>query len=157
MTARVDTQAIREPVEIIVPGTAVPQGSKRVVPTAVGPRAVESNAVRLVPWRAAVAAAAAYAMDGAEALSGPVRVDVVFTFARPLNHYGTGRNADALKASSPLWRAQAPDVDKLLRGVFDSLSGIVFRDDAQVADVRARKLYGAPCARITVYPLKGTP
>lgn len=140
-------------VEITVPGTPVPQGSKRVVPTKQGPRVAEGNAERLRPWRAAVAAAAAYSMDGDDALTGPVRVDVVFTFARPLTHYGTGANEGSLKASAPLFRGQAPDIDKLLRAVFDALTGIVFRDDSQVADVTARKLYGSPCARIVVRPV----
>lgn len=143
------------PIEITIPGTPVPQGSKRVVPTPRGPRAVEGNEYRLLPWRAAVAAGAKYAMGEDEPLAGPVRLDVVFTFGRPHYHFGTGRNAERLKPSAPTFRSQAPDLDKLLRAVFDGLAGIVFRNDAQVADVRATKRYGAPSARITVHPLRG--
>lgn len=145
-------------VEIIVRGTPVAQGSKRVVGVRdANARVIESNAHRLLPWRAAIAAAAAYAMDGGEAIAGPVRVDVDFAFARPQTHFGSGRNAGRLKASAPTFRAAAPDIDKLLRAILDGMTGIVFRDDSQVAIVTASKRYGSPCARITVYPLRGEP
>ncbi|MGB0911057.1 MAG: RusA family crossover junction endodeoxyribonuclease [Nitrospirales bacterium] len=35
-----------------------------------------------------------------------------------------------------------PDIDKLLRCVFDGLSGVIYADDKQVVDVCARKVYG---------------
>lgn len=139
-------------VEIHVPGMPVPQGSKRVVPTKGGPRAIEGNETRLRPWRATIAAGATYAMDGAEPFHGPVRVEVVFAFPRPHNHFGTGKNQGMLKAAAPYYRDQAPDLDKLLRAVFDGLAGICFRNDAQVVSVTAAKVYGSPCARITVMP-----
>lgn len=142
-------------IEILVPGQPVPQGSKRVVPTGAGHRVIAGNESRLLPWRAAVTARAAEVMDGAEALSGPVRIDVLFLFARPLGHFGKGRNADALRPSAPYFRDAKPDLDKLLRAVFDGLSGVVFRDDAQVADVRASKRYGSPSARILVQSIRG--
>ena len=146
------------PVEIIVRGTPVAQGSKRVVGAGAGKaRAIETNAHRLAPWRSTVSAAAVYAMDGADPISGPVHVSVDFTFARPQHHFGSGRNAERLKPSAPTYRANAPDLDKLLRAVFDGLTGIVFRDDAQVAVVTASKRYGSPAARILVHALKGEP
>jgi Holliday junction resolvase RusA-like endonuclease len=36
----------------------------------------------------------------------------------------------------------APDIDKLLRAVLDSLTKIAYDDDAQVIEVRALKVYG---------------
>lgn len=47
-----------------------------------------------------------------------------------------------------------PDIDKLIRSVSDSLTGIVYQDDAQVAAVSAMKLYGSPeRTEIIVRPL----
>ena len=34
-----------------------------------------------------------------------------------------------------------PDTDKLLRGLFDALTGVVWNDDAQVTDVQVSKQY----------------
>jgi len=37
--------------------------------------------------------------------------------------------------------ATRPDIDKLSRAVLDALTGIVFSDDAQVADLQAHKFF----------------
>jgi Holliday junction resolvase RusA-like endonuclease len=42
-----------------------------------------------------------------------------------------------------------PDVDKLMRAVFDALSGVVFEDDAQVVEGSFKKAFGSP-ARMDV-------
>jgi Holliday junction resolvase RusA-like endonuclease len=34
-----------------------------------------------------------------------------------------------------------PDLDKLCRATLDSLSGVLFADDGQVTELRARKFY----------------
>ena len=46
------------------------------------------------------------------------------------------------------WKTQRPDLDKLIRALGDSLSGICFEDDSQVAMVYAAKIFG-PCEKIT--------
>jgi Holliday junction resolvase RusA-like endonuclease len=75
---------------------------------------------------------------------GPVGLAVVFHLRRPKGHFGTGRNADRVKASSPAWPCVKPDCTKLLRGVEDAMTGIVWRDDAQVVEQMVSKVYGAP-------------
>lgn len=37
-----------------------------------------------------------------------------------------------------------PDLDKICRSTLDSLTGILFADDAQVVEISARKHYGTP-------------
>jgi Holliday junction resolvase RusA-like endonuclease len=138
-------------VEFTVLGLPQPQGSKTVVQQkGRRPRAIEDNPLT-VPWRATVAAAAQAAMNGRQLRSGPLRMRVVFVFPRPAAHFGTGRNHGKLKASAPLYCRTRPDVDKLLRAIGDALTGLVFRDDAQVVIVSAEKHYGEPpCAHVTV-------
>ena len=46
-----------------------------------------------------------------------------------------------------------PDLDKLCRACLDSLTGIVWRDDAQVVRLEASKGYGAPGVVIWVEPI----
>lgn len=99
-----------------------------------------SNRKALLPWRDTVAAAARAAIaatypDAGAPLFGrdtPVRAGVVWTFDRSGAHFGSGRNAGILKASAPVEHVHAPDLDKLLRAIFDALSGPVWHDDRQV-------------------------
>lgn len=90
-------------------------------------------------------------MQGKSLAIGPVQLRVEFVFPRPKSHFGSGRNAGALKAGAPEYMTRAPDVDKLVRAIGDSLSGIVIRDDAQISHVNAWKRYGEPaCAWVEV-------
>lgn len=134
-------------IEIIVAGTPIAQGSKRHV----GKVSIESNRERLLPWRAAVAAKAIEAMDGRDAIAGPIGMRVVFSFARPASHYGTGRNLDVLKPSAPTSKPSKPDLDKLLRALLDGMTGIVYRDDAQVVEALVVKRFGVPSAVVRVW------
>jgi crossover junction endodeoxyribonuclease RusA len=137
-----------------VNGTPAAQGSKRAF--VIGGKAVMVDAdKKLKPWRQAVTDAAAAARGDDPLFMGPVRVRVRFVFPRPKSHYGTGRNAEVLKNSAPAYVATRPDVDKLLRAVFDALTGVVFKDDSQVAVAESVKAYGAhSMAIIEVTPLE---
>lgn len=103
----------------------------------------ESNEARVRPWQAVVADAALEALNGAGRLEGPLLLEVDFYLGRPAGHYGTGRNAGVVKASSPAYPIVMPDTTKLLRALEDALTGIVWRDDAQVVTQVARKRYAA--------------
>jgi Holliday junction resolvase RusA-like endonuclease len=98
------------------------------------------------PWKQEVAGAAEAQMGrlGLTLLDGPLEMELVFVLARPKAHYGTGRNSGVVKPSAPEFPATRPDVDKLSRAVLDALSGVVYRDDAQIVEKVARKRYGAP-------------
>lgn len=104
-------------------------------------------------WKTAVSKEAVAAMDGADPLDGPVELVLVFVMPRPKSHYGTGRNADVLKANAPARHTIAPDALKLARAVEDALSKIVYRDDAQIVHEIISKRYGdAPGVQIFVEP-----
>jgi Holliday junction resolvase RusA-like endonuclease len=132
---------VRE-VSFVVDGVPAPKGSKN-------PFGGESNP-RTKPWQAAVATEAARAMDGREIMAGPMRLQVTFWFPRPKNHFGTGRNIEKLKETAAHFHTSKPDIDKLVRAVGDALSGTVFRDDAQIVEMRAIKLYTSTGARALV-------
>ena len=71
--------------------------------------------------------------QGAIALmKGPIQLSVMFFFARPQSHYGSGKNEGKLKQSAPVFHSQSPDLAKLLRSLEDALSGVAWRDDKQV-------------------------
>ena len=129
-------------------GRPQPAGSKRAFPVRRGGRvtgvAVSEDNVRAKPWQALVAAAAVDALGEERKLAGPLVLEVDFYFARPAGHYGKGRNAGTVRAAAPRYPATRPDTTKLLRGLEDALNGLVWRDDSQIVDQRARKLYGDP-------------
>lgn len=130
-------------IELTVHGIPAPQGSKT-------PWGSEANP-NTRPWRAAVATAAAETMNGRPLLTGPLTLEVIFTFPRPKSHYRSGNRAHELKPGAPIYHTGKPDTDKLLRAIGDSLTGTIVRDDAQLARVTATKVYGEPtCARILV-------
>lgn len=71
----------------------------------------------------------------------PIELQVDFYFARPKNHYRTGKFAGRLKDNAPAWHISRPDLTNLVKFVEDSLNGIFWRDDSTIARVRTNKLY----------------
>jgi Holliday junction resolvase RusA-like endonuclease len=99
-------------------------------------------------WQRAVSDAGSEAHQG-PLLDGPLRVVFTFYRPRPCSHYGTGRNAGVVKPSAPRFPHTRPDALKLARGVEDALTGIIWRDDAQIVDGRQLKRWGEP-ARVEI-------
>jgi len=86
-----------------------------------------------------------------ELIACPVRVDI---------------EARMLPAKTmPKWKRRAalagvirpgkkPDIDNIMKGVADSLSGVIWRDDAQVVRANLEKVYSeTPGITVTVTPL----
>jgi crossover junction endodeoxyribonuclease RusA len=146
--------------ELFVPGRAVPQGSKSAfISKSTGRPIVVDKDVRLPQWRAKITSAALDMVLNRDTavdypLSGPIGIRVNFRMERPKHHYGTGRNADTVKPSAPEYPATMPDIDKLLRAVFDALTDAqVWKDDGQVVWCQTNKEYalaGGPGVWITL-------
>jgi crossover junction endodeoxyribonuclease RusA len=85
------------------------------------------------------------AWGGRPPITSAVAVSITASFARPASHYGTGRNAEILKASAPerpISRAYG-DGDKIGRLILDALEiAGVYADDSQVVVLRVEKVYG---------------
>ncbi len=127
--------------EVFVEGVPVPQGSKSLSRSGV---MYESNKA-LKPWRKQVTASALWvAGPGFELMQGPLIVAIWFTMPRPPT---VKREAPSVK----------PDLDKMCRAVLDSLSGIVYKDDAQIIRIDAIESYEPqPGAHIFVHPADTT-
>ena len=116
----------------------------------------------LLAWRLRIATAAEEAMAGIPPITGAVGVSIVFRFSRPNAHWlpaNSSRPEPVLRADAPVWHTTTPDADKVLRACLDSLTSVVFADDALVADVHVVKRYvepgEAPGIRGTVRSLAG--
>ena len=115
--------------------TPAPQGSKRHVG---GGRMVESSA-KVRPWREAVRQEAL--KTGLTITAEPIYLHLLFRFRRPQGHYNA---RGQLKPSAPVNHITRPDLDKLCRSTLDALTGVLFRDDSQVAFLVASKEYALP-------------
>jgi Holliday junction resolvase RusA-like endonuclease len=149
---------------IFIPGIPRPGGSKTAtVIRRKGGEIVMKNGRPLITtrddakgnpeWKQTVAYFARKQYDGPP-LCGALRLEVTFTMPRLRGHFGSGRNAEFLKPSAPAFHTVKPDCTKLLRALEDSLTGILWRDDALIAHQAAQKIYGdRPGAQIKVTEL----
>jgi crossover junction endodeoxyribonuclease RusA len=112
-------------------GRPQPQGSKNAFKH--GNRVVLVEASKgLKPWRSVVALAAKEfhaTVQDHSLIEGAVSVELLF-------HFVPG------KTVKREFMTTKPDVDKTSRAILDALSGVVWKDDSQVVDLHARKVYG---------------
>lgn len=110
-------------------GTPVPQGStKAFIPRGWNRAVITTDNSKLKPWRQQVTETA-LSMN-AQMITGAVAIGLHFYFRKPKS------------ASKRLYPTVKPDTDKLIRGILDALTGVCYRDDAQVVRVDAAKHYG---------------
>ena len=137
-------------ISLIVYGTPVPQGSMRAFmrPGMKAPIVTADNK-KTKPWKQEIAGCAAEAMQKAGlavAVGVPIAVLCEFYFDRP----------KSLRKSIQR-KVTRPDLDKCARAVLDALTGIVFKDDAQVTLLRVSKEFSdRPRAEIQIALAKDT-
>ena len=126
-----------------VPGQPVPKGRARAAMR--GGRMVHYTPDKTVAYERRVQAACeeAMAVAGLAGSGGPIEgavsVQVVVTFEVP----ASWSKAKRLKAlSGELMHTSKPDIDNVLKAVFDGCNGVLWKDDSQVCDLRASKGYG---------------
>jgi len=139
-----------------VPGAAVPQGSaKAFLPKGWRRPVITGDNARTKPWRACVASAAQDAQyrEGTWRRVSDEAIEIVVGcyFIRPTSVSAKRRPSHTVK----------PDVDKLARALLDALTGLLWRDDAQVVSLTITKAYAEPtepaCVDITITELPALP
>ncbi len=68
-----------------------------------------------------------------EPLTGPVSVNVLFVM--PMTKKMKPEQAGE-------WHTKKPDIDNMIKGVFDAATGIAWNDDSQVVQSSEMKMYG---------------
>lgn len=115
-----------------IPGTPIPQGSKTVYRG----RAVEANP-RTKKWRETMRKHHLTSQaGGAPLIVGAFQANLRFVFTEP-------KSGALFQGTLDPIHAVKPDLDKLARAVFDSLtSGGIIEDDARCHRLEATKEYG---------------
>lgn len=118
--------------ELWIPGRPAAQGSKRHVG---GGRLVEQSTA-VAPWRERVSWLARAARGPRDPFDRetPLVITTEFVMPRPA--------ATPRHATPPAIRR--PDLDKLLRAVFDALTVVAYQDDAQIVGIEAWKWIADP-------------
>ncbi len=113
-----------------------PQGSKKYVGKNKEGRAILIETCKqLEEWRDLVTSVA-IDLDIAM-IEGAVSMSAVFIFQRPRSHF----NKKGLKPNAPKYMKTRPDRDKLLRGISDALTGVLYKDDSYIVDGNTSKRY----------------
>jgi Holliday junction resolvase RusA-like endonuclease len=120
-------------------GQPIPQGSLTANKRGEGIHHVRGT--DLAVWRASVGIAARTA-GILQPSPLPIRLSVQFGMRRPKAHLQLRGGRYVVKMEYYYARpAVAPDLDKLVRGVSDALSGVAYFDDGQIVELFASKVY----------------
>ena len=119
-------------IEFRASGLPVPQGSMKVI----NGRVLHSQGSALAVWRSTIAWEATLA--GCKPEDGAMRITLLFIMPRP----------KTVKRNEP---SVAPDLDKLVRAALDALTAVAYKDDGQVTEIFAKKIYGgAPGVEVRI-------
>jgi crossover junction endodeoxyribonuclease RusA len=127
---------MRARVRFFAKGIPATQGSKKLVRLRNARTVMLESCKRLPAWRDAVAAAA-LAAQTEPMFIGDVELRVVCRWPRPASHM---RRDGTPRAACPE-RPRYADCDKLARAICDALSGVVYRDDRQVASLSIERVW----------------
>lgn len=130
-------------IEFTVFGIPKPQGSKTAMPFRrkngkLGANLLEGSTPKsraaFKSWRHEIACVSGYfhTRDGPQFEEGALKVNLSFFLPRPKSL--PKRVSHSVKK---------PDLDKLVRTVFDGMTGILFKDDSQIVRLTASKEYVA--------------
>jgi Holliday junction resolvase RusA-like endonuclease len=138
-------------ISFFVPGVPKPGGSKTGFYNKKLNRVMIVDASKNRDWKAVIKDCALQTLKNVAPWTCPVILNVEFRMPRPKNHFGSGKNKDKIKDSSPPYPAGKPDCLKLARCLEDALTGILWRDDAQIVQEHIYKVYSPrPGAQVQV-------
>ena len=91
-------------------------------------------------WRAECSRLIKEAFEEEKLIEGPLKIDAAF-YIRPTKYISSKKKLREKLEAEEIFCGKKPDIDNYLKALLDSMTGIVFKDDGQVVECRARKLY----------------
>ena len=122
-------------IHLLIPGNPVPQGRPRACIR--GKHASVYEDAKSKDWKKTIAVHAVTQLkyiDGYELIDTAIKLRVEFRLLRP-------KSVSVKKRPDPITR---PDLDNLIKAVKDALTGVLWRDDSQIIELEAKKVYNNP-------------
>lgn len=131
-------------IAFVIPGQ--PQGKGRPRVGRVGGAARMFTPAKTVAYEGLIAHAAQQAMAGRPMLEGPVAVELELQCQVPAS-WSKRKQAAAL--AGEVLPTTKPDIDNVVKAVFDGCNGVLWRDDVQAYRLTVAKRYSAtPCVAV---------
>lgn len=135
-----------------IPGQ--PQGKGRPRVGSIAGKARMFTPAKTAAYEGLIAHAAAAALAGRPLLDGPVEVAMAIECQVPTSWSGKKQR---MALAGEIHPTTKPDVDNVVKAVFDGCNGVLWRDDVQVVSLKLRKRYCAtPQVRVMVMPVVDT-
>ena len=125
-------------VEFTVPGPAVGKGRPRIGRVAGNARMFTPE--KTVAYESTVKLFASQAMKGRPPITGPLQANMHITMGVPAS-WSKKKTAEALAGA--ILPVTKPDIDNVVKAVFDALNGVLWVDDVQCCSLCVAKRYGA--------------
>lgn len=77
----------------------------------------------------------------AEKIEGAVNMNIIYAFRRPQSL--SKKERSEIDGGKTVPKTTKPDIDNLTKAILDALNGIVWKDDAQVAQINIQKIWSA--------------
>lgn len=127
----------RQPaIAFVIPGTPVGKGRPKFARR--GNFVTTYTPEKTASYENLVKLAAAEAMQGRAIIDGAVAVTIAL-YVTPPASWSKKKQREALEGA--IFPTSKPDVDNVIKGIFDAMNDIVFRDDKQACDVSVQKRY----------------
>ncbi|WP_110995402.1 RusA family crossover junction endodeoxyribonuclease [Pseudomonas sichuanensis] len=138
-----------QPVQFVVPGDPVGKGRPRV--STVGGHARMFTPKKTASYEGLIAIVGTEAMGGRVLLECPVMVEMRIVLPVPASKT---KKFKAQALAGEIFPTKKPDMDNVIKAIYDGLNGIVWKDDVQVVDAIVRKRYGeVPGVHVRIIPL----
>lgn len=138
--------------QAVVFGPAQTQGSKKgfLHPKLKRVMIVDDNDHALKGWRSEWVGQMAQCRPE-RPIDSAVAISILVYVKRPSSHYGSGKNAGALKATAPVIPPSGKDNDKICRAILDAgqIAGW-YTNDARVSDLQIKRRYDEGIERVIV-------
>ena len=133
-----------------VPGQPVGKGRPRI--GKVGNHARMFTPAKTMSYEGMVAHIAHQAMQGRPLLEAAVLVDLFLDCQIPASW---SQKKQALALAGKVLPTTKPDIDNVLKAIFDALNGVVWKDDVQCCSVAVAKRYSTtPGVRVQVVEMQ---
>lgn len=124
-------------VAFVIPGTPVGKGRPKFARR--GNFVSTYTPEKTASYENLVKVKAEQAMGGRPMIEGPVEVSIRLIVTPPAS-WSQKKQREALEGR--IFPTTKPDIDNVVKGIFDACNEIVWKDDKQAVDVRVVKRYG---------------